>query len=123
GLPVAWRASEAAARCSQYEHYATHASLRTAPKWIWAPSVIQEFLGEERRAGASTFQHHDRPYSDCTPPRSPLRTFSVTGPTNSTRRLTLPLKQFSDTDTYFENNEFLIRIGRRGGAWTAHTAR
>jgi trans-aconitate methyltransferase len=27
-------------------------------------SVIQDYLGEERRAGDSTFQHHNRPYSD-----------------------------------------------------------
>src|SRR5699024_2149059 len=27
-------------------------------------AVIKDFLGEERRAGQGTFQHHDRPYSE-----------------------------------------------------------
>jgi trans-aconitate methyltransferase len=108
-------------------------------------SIIQEFLGEERRAGASTFQHHNRPYGEIMR-ESPFekvdeltlpvtRTWtadSILGYLYSTsfaapqlfgdrldefdKKARATLKQFSDTDTYLENNEFLIRIGRRGNA-------
>lgn len=105
-------------------------------------SVIQDFLGEQRRAGSSTFQHHDRPYSDImrespfssveelTVPVS--RTWSADGilgylystsfaapqlfgdrldEFDQTVRATL--RRLSDADSFEEENEFLIRIGRR----------
>ena len=105
-------------------------------------AVIQDFLGEARRAGASTFQHHNRPYRD----------IMRESPFNQVEELTVPvtrtwtadailgylystsfaapglfgdrldefdqavravLVRFSDTDTFAEDNEFLIRLGRR----------
>lgn len=108
-------------------------------------SVIQQFLGEQRRAGEGTFQHHNRPYSDIMR-ESPFnqveeltvpvtRTWtadSVLGYLYSTsfaaphlfgdrrddfeRAARATLAQFSDNDTFSEENEFLIRIGRRGRA-------
>ncbi|HEV2378085.1 MAG TPA: methyltransferase domain-containing protein [Streptosporangiaceae bacterium] len=106
-------------------------------------SVVQDFLGEQRRAGDGTFQHHNRPYSDIMR-ESPFnqveeltvpvtRTWtadSVLGYLYSTsfaapqlfgyrlddfdQTVRATLKRFSDSDTFEENNEFLIRIGRRG---------
>jgi hypothetical protein len=108
-------------------------------------SVIQDFLGEQRRAGSSTFQHHNRPYTDIMR-ESPFnqveevnvpvtRTWtaeSILGYLYSTsfaaphlfgdrldefdQTVRTTLAQFSDTDTFEEDNEFLIRIGRRGRA-------
>lgn len=104
--------------------------------------IIQDFLGEQRRAGTSTFQHHNRPYSDIMA-ESPFhqveevtvpvtRTWSadsILGYLHSTsfaaphlfgerldefdQTVRASLRQFSDTDTFAEDNEFLIRIGRR----------
>lgn len=107
--------------------------------------VIKTFLGEERRAGTGTFQHHNRPYSEIMEEspfdqveevRIPVqRTWTaetILGYLYSTsfaaphlfgdrleefeaavkRRLT----EFSDEDTFPEDNEFLIRIGRRSQA-------
>jgi hypothetical protein len=106
-------------------------------------TVIQDFLGAQRRAGNSTFQHHDRPYSDIMR-ESPFdkveeftvpvtRTWtadSILGYLYSTsfaapqlfgdrldefdRTVRTMLAEFSDSDTFLEDNEFLIRIGRRG---------
>lgn len=38
--------------------------VATSPWKAAIRSIIQEFLGEQRRAGNSTFQHHKRPYSE-----------------------------------------------------------
>jgi trans-aconitate methyltransferase len=105
-------------------------------------SVIKEFLGEERRAGQGTFQHHNRPYSEIMEEspfneveelRVPVqRTWtpdSILGYLYSTTfaaphlfgdrldefeaRAKATLADFSDDDTFGEDNEFLIRIGRR----------
>jgi hypothetical protein len=105
-------------------------------------AVIQEFLGEERRAGTKTFQHHNRPYSEIMreSPFSQVEEFtvpvtrtwtadSILGYLYSTsfaapqlfgerldefdNRVRETLKQFSDTEFFVEENEFLIRIGRR----------
>lgn len=106
-------------------------------------SVIQDFLGEQRRAGCSTFQHHDRPYSDIIRESPFNRVEELTTPVSRTwsadgilgylystsfaapqlfgdrldefdQTVRAALKRFSDIDTFEEENEFLIRIGRRG---------
>ncbi|AZK95024.1 methyltransferase domain-containing protein [Streptomyces sp. SID5473] len=103
--------------------------------------VIKSFLGEERRAGTGTFQHHDRPYSEIMEEspfdqveevRVPVhRTWTeegILGYLYSTS-FAAPhlfgdrLKEFESTvrtrladfgdDAFPEDNEFLIRIGRR----------
>ncbi|MYV52338.1 class I SAM-dependent methyltransferase [Streptomyces sp. SID3212] len=105
-------------------------------------AVVQEFLGEERRAGAGTFNHHDRPYSEIMAEspfceveeiRVPVhRTWtadSVLGYLYSTTfaaphlfgdrlgefetSVKAALAEHSGDDTFPEDNEFLIRIGRR----------
>ncbi len=105
-------------------------------------TVIQEFLGDQRRAGTSTFNHHNRPYSEIMR-QSPFdqveeftvpvtRTWtadSILGYLHSTsfaaphlfgdrldefhQHTRDVLRRFSDTDAFPEDNEFLIRIGRR----------
>ncbi|QBI53981.1 class I SAM-dependent methyltransferase [Streptomonospora litoralis] len=104
--------------------------------------VVKSFLGEERRAGAGTFRHHNRPYSDLMAEspfneveevRIPVeRTWtaeSILGYLYSTsfaaphlfgnrvREFEAAVKSrladFSDDDTFSEENEFLIRLGRR----------
>lgn len=104
--------------------------------------VIQDFLGEQRRAGSSTFQHHDRPYSEImaespfnvveetqVPVQRVWTTESILGYLYSTsfaaphlfgdrldqfeHAVKATLGEFSDNDTFTEDNEFLIRIGRR----------
>jgi trans-aconitate methyltransferase len=105
-------------------------------------AVIQDFLGEQRRAGTGTFTHHDRPYSEIMEEspfdqveeiRVPVhRTWtadSILGYLYSTS-FAAPqlfgdrLEEFeaatratlaghSDDDAFGEDNEFLIRIGRR----------
>ncbi|GGW61989.1 methyltransferase [Streptomyces lucensis JCM 4490] len=106
--------------------------------------VIKTFLGEERRAGSGTFQHHSRPYSEIMEEspfgrveeaRIPVhRTWtaeSILGYLYSTSFAAphlfgdrLPqfeiavkerLADFSEGDTFPEENEFLIRFGRRSG--------
>lgn len=105
-------------------------------------SVIKEFLGGERRAGSGMFKHHDRPYSEILREsafstveelRVPVaRTWSresVLGYLYSTSfaapqlfgdrlgefesRIADALEAFSTEDVYVEENEFLIRLGRR----------
>lgn len=105
-------------------------------------AVIKGFLGEERRAGQCTFQHHNRPYSEIleeslfnrvqevrVPVHRTWTTDSILGYLYSTSfaaphlfgdRLSdfeaeamAALAEFSDDDTFGEDNEFLIRIGRR----------
>lgn len=107
--------------------------------------VVKTFLGEERRAGQGTFQHHDRPYSEIMqespfnqveeatiPVERTWNTESVLGYLYSTtfaaphlfgnrlgtfeERVKEVLAEHSDDDTFPESNEFLIRIGRRGSA-------
>lgn len=106
-------------------------------------ALIQDFLGEQRRAGGSTFQHHNRPYSDilrespfsqveevAVPVTRTWTADSILGYLYSTsfaaphlfgdrldefdQSARTTLARFSDTDTFAEENEFLIRIGRRG---------
>ncbi len=114
----------------------------TSPWKAAVRSVIQNFLGEQRRAGTSTFQHHNRPYSDIMR-ESPFRQVeeltvpvtrtwaadSILGYLYSTsfaaphlfgdridefdQAVRATLTQFTATDTFEEDNEFLIRIGRR----------
>ncbi|WP_025616835.1 class I SAM-dependent methyltransferase [Salinispora cortesiana] len=105
-------------------------------------TVIQDFLGEQRRAGERTFQHHHRPYSEIMRESpfsqveehavSVIRTWtadSILGYLHSTSfaapqlfgdrldafdsAVRATLARYSDTDTFTEDNEFLIRIGRR----------
>lgn len=105
-------------------------------------SVIQDFLGEQRRAGGSTFQHHNRPYSEIlrespfgqvkeitVPVTRSWTADSILGYLYSTsfaaphlfgdrldefdRAVRATLAPFSDTDTFEEENEFLIRVGYR----------
>ncbi|MFD0059629.1 methyltransferase domain-containing protein [Streptomyces sp. NPDC056690] len=105
--------------------------------------VVKSFLGEERRAGAGTFQHHNRPYSEImeespfnqveevrVPVERTWNADSILGYLYSTS-FAAPhlfgdrlkefeaavkgrLADFSDDDTFLEDNEFLIRLGRRG---------
>lgn len=104
--------------------------------------VIKTFLGEERRAGSGTFQHHNRPYSEIMEEspfdqveevRIPVqRTWTaetILGYLYSTtfaaphlfgdRRdefeaaVKQRLAEFTADDNFPEDNEFLIRIGRR----------
>jgi trans-aconitate methyltransferase len=104
--------------------------------------VIKSFLGEERRAGSGTFQHHNRPYSEIMeessfdqveeariPVHRTWTTESILGYLYSTSFAAphlfgdrLPefetavkerLTDFSKDDTFPEENEFLIRFGRR----------
>ncbi|NVI89327.1 trans-aconitate 2-methyltransferase [Actinomadura sp. BRA 177] len=104
--------------------------------------VIKSFLGEERRAGSGTFRHHDRPYSEImsespfgdvteltVPVHRTWNTAGILGYLYSTsfaapilfgdrlpefeEAITERLTGFSDDDIFTEENEFLIRIGRR----------
>jgi trans-aconitate methyltransferase len=104
--------------------------------------VIQDFLGEQRRAGGGAFCHHDRPYSEIlaesafqvveetrVPVQRVWTTESILGYLYSTsfaaphlfgdrldefeQAVKTALAEFSDTDTFAEDNEFLIRIGYR----------
>ncbi|MFF7413228.1 class I SAM-dependent methyltransferase [Streptomyces platensis] len=105
--------------------------------------VIKSFLGQERRAGSGTFQHHNRPYSEImeespfnvveevrVPVHRTWNAESILGYLYSTS-FAAPhlfgdrlkefeaavrgrLADFSDNDTFPEENEFLIRLGRRG---------
>lgn len=106
-------------------------------------SIIKDFLGEQRRAGQGTFNHHDRPYSEIMresvfceveelriPVERTWTTESILGYLYSTSFAAPPLfgdqlqafetairaelVKFSDDDKFHEDNEFLIRIGRRG---------
>jgi trans-aconitate methyltransferase len=105
-------------------------------------ATIQDYLGEQRRAGAGVFTHHDRPYSEImqespfslveehrVPVHRVWSTDSILGYLYSTsfaaphlfgdrlldfeKTVTAVLATFSDSDRYDEENEFLIRIGRR----------
>jgi hypothetical protein len=104
--------------------------------------VIQQFLGEERRAGEGVFRHHDRPYSEIlrespfsdveeirVPVRRTWSTESILGYLYSTSFAARhlfgdhldefeaavgdALAGHGDDDTFVEDNEFLIRLGRR----------
>ncbi|MGW6482719.1 class I SAM-dependent methyltransferase [Streptomyces sp. NPDC055059] len=105
--------------------------------------VVKSFLGEERRAGSGTFQHHNRPYSEImeespfneveevrVPVERTWNADSILGYLYSTsfaaphlfgdrlKEFEVAVKgrlaDFSDDDTFPEDNEFLIRLGRRG---------
>lgn len=115
----------------------------SSPWKVAVRGVIQDFLGEQRRAGASTFQHHNRPYSDIMRESPFCDVEEVTVPVTRTwtadsilgylystsfaapglfgdrldefdRTVRAMLTRFSTTDTFDEDNEFLLRIGRRG---------
>lgn len=112
----------------------------------WARAVrgvVQDFLGEQRRAGGGTFQHHNRPCSQImeespfnlveehtVPVRRTWTADAVMGYLYSTS-FAAPalfggrLEEFDtaardvlaghcDDGQFTEDNEFLIRIGRRG---------
>lgn len=116
--------------------------VATSPWKTAVRSVIQDFLGEQRRAGGGTFNHHNRPYSEImqesqfhqvdevtVPVQRMWTADSILGYLYSTsfaaphlfgERLEefdntarARLAEFSDDDTFVEDNEFLIRIGRR----------
>jgi trans-aconitate methyltransferase len=118
--------------------------VASSPWKIAVRSVIQNFLGERRRAGAGVFSHHDRPYSEImresafnqveefrVPVHRVWSTESILGYLYSTSfaaphlfggrlgdfeaTVTRTLTEFSDDDAFEEENEFLIRIGRRAG--------
>ncbi|RBO88494.1 MULTISPECIES: class I SAM-dependent methyltransferase [Nocardia] len=105
-------------------------------------SVVKDFLGDERRAGDGTFKHHDRPYSEIMreSPFSHVEEFtvpvhrtwsaeSILGYLYSTsfaaphlfggrlsefeQAVRQQLAKFSSDDSFPEDNEFVIRIGRR----------
>lgn len=114
----------------------------TSPWKAAVRAVIQDFLGDERRAGGGTFNHHNRPYSEImqespfsdveevtVPVQRTWTADSILGYLYSTsfaspqlfgerleqfeQTVRERLSEFSETDTYAEDNEFLIRIGRR----------
>lgn len=116
--------------------------VATSPWKAAVRSIIQEYLGEQRRAGTGTFNHHDRPYSEImresafsavdeitVPIQRTWTADSILGYLYSTsfaapqlfgdrlddfdRSVRAKLTDFSDTDSFTEDNEFLIRIGRR----------
>ncbi|MGH3427062.1 MAG: class I SAM-dependent methyltransferase [Mycobacteriales bacterium] len=105
-------------------------------------TVIQDFLGEQRRAGQKTFNHHDRPYSDIlaesafrhveefrVPVQRAWSSQSILGYLYSTsfaapdlfgdrlsdfeNAVKAVLAEHSDDDTFTEANEFVIRIGSK----------
>ncbi|WP_335989974.1 class I SAM-dependent methyltransferase [Glycomyces sp. MUSA5-2] len=105
-------------------------------------NVIKDFLGEERRAGSGTFNHHNRPYSEImeespfnqveevrVPVHREWTTESILGYLYSTTfaaphlfgdrleafetEVLAALAQHNSKDHFTEENEFLIRIGRR----------
>lgn len=115
----------------------------SSPWKVAVRAVIQEFLGEQRRAGGGTFNHHNRPYSEImqespfgqveevtVPVQRTWTADSVLGYLYSTsfaspqlfgdrleqfeQTVRARLTEFSDNDTFVEENEFLIRIGHRG---------
>jgi hypothetical protein len=115
----------------------------TSPWKTEVRSIVQDFLGEQRRAGSNTFQHHDRPYSDIMreSPFSKVKEYtvpvtrtwaadSILGYLYSTsfaapqlfgdrlddfdQAVRGTLAKFSDNNSFEEDNEFVIRIGRRG---------
>lgn len=104
--------------------------------------LIKTFLGEQRRAGAGTFNHHNRPYSEILresvfdqveehtiPVHRAWSAEAILGYLYSTSFASrdlfggrLPqfdaaaravLATHSDNDSFGEDNEFLVRIGRR----------
>jgi trans-aconitate methyltransferase len=116
--------------------------VATSPWKSAVRKVVQEFLGEQRRAGNSTFQHHNRPYSDILRESPFNEVEEVTIPVTRTwtadtilgylystsfatphlfgerldefdQAIRVTLRLFSDRDTFEEENEFLLRIGRR----------
>ncbi|HKO44903.1 MAG TPA: class I SAM-dependent methyltransferase [Pyrinomonadaceae bacterium] len=112
----------------------------------WKQSVrelIQDFLGEQRRAGKGIFSHHDRPYSEIlkespfskvneytVPIKRTWNAESILGYLYSTsfaarslfgerveefeHALKERLAGLSRDDKFDEDNEFIIRIGRKG---------
>lgn len=105
-------------------------------------AIVQDFLGEQRRAGNNTFQHHDRPYSDIMRESRFSHVDEYTVPVTRTwtpdailgylystsfaapqlfgdrlsefdQEVRTTLARLSDTGTFPEDNEFVIRIGRR----------
>jgi len=105
-------------------------------------AVIQSFLGEQRRSGAGVFVHHDRPYSDIMrespfhrveeftiPVRRVWNVDSVLGYLYSTTfaapwlfggrvhefevAVRAALAAYSK-DGLMEENEFVVRVGRKG---------
>ena len=104
--------------------------------------VIQDFLGEKRRAGKGVFSHHDRPYSEILK-ESPFsnvteftipvcrtwNTESIIGYLYSTSfaartlfgkkidefeyKIKIALAEFSKDDIFYEENKFITLIGRK----------
>ena len=114
----------------------------STPWKIAVRTVVQEFLGEERRAAGGTFTHHNRPYSEImqespfsqveevtVPVRRTWHTDSILGYLYSTtfaaptlfgdrleefdQAVRARLGDLDSTDTFVEDNEFVLRIGRR----------
>lgn len=106
-------------------------------------AVVQDFLGKERRAGSGTFTQHNRPYSDIMkespfdqveeiriPVHRVWNAAGVLGYLYSTSfaaphlfedrldefetAVKAALARHRADDVFVEENEFLIRIGRRG---------
>jgi ubiquinone/menaquinone biosynthesis C-methylase UbiE len=104
--------------------------------------VIQDFLGEQRRAGGGVFSHHDRPYSEIMKESPFCRVEEFTIPVSRTwntenilgylystsfaarslfgnrvdefeAAVKVKLTEFSTNDTFDEENEFIIRLGRK----------
>ena len=105
--------------------------------------IIQDFLGERRRAGGGVFSHHDRPYSEILkespfchveevtiPVRRAWNTESILGYLYSTSfaarslfgdrieqfeaAVRAALAEYSENDIFSEENAFIIRLGRKG---------
>jgi trans-aconitate methyltransferase len=128
-------------------------SLWTSPTpWKAAVhAVVQEFLGEQRRAGNGVFQLHDRPFSDILRESTFSDVEEITIPVRRTRTIdniigylhstsfAAPhlfgdrlaefdhavrnrLTELSDTDTFIDDNQFRIFIGRRPRTDQDHAA-
>ncbi|MFP5274545.1 class I SAM-dependent methyltransferase [Coleofasciculus sp.] len=123
--------------------FGDHSFWRANSPWKKAVrKVIQDFLGEQRRAGECVFSHHNRPYSEIIkespfsdvtkfniPVHRTWNTESILGYLYSTSFASRPLlgerleefestvrrtlAEFSQDDTFEEENEFMIRIGRK----------
>lgn len=116
--------------------------VATTPWQTLVRSIIQDYLGEVRRAGSGTFNHHDHPYGEImsesafndvsevtVPVQRTWTTESILGYLYSTsfaapvlfgHRLAefdatvrTRLADLSEDGTFVEDNEFVIRIGHR----------
>jgi SAM-dependent methyltransferase len=123
--------------------FGDHSFWECDTAWMQAVRrVVQDFLGEKRRAGSGTFNHHNRPYSDLLkespfchveefniPVQRIWNADSIIGYLFSTSfasqslfgerlnefkdAIKNELTRYSPDNTFVEDNEFSIRLGRK----------